>query len=94
MLQTYSGSYSVVLGNFIQYLSGEGTFHGRESPRVDILNSNAGGRWAVLVGARPPPTGLMRTPHTPGGYQPHAKGLFFYFVSYKKVGLFISFSGS
>ena len=28
--------------------------------------------WAVLSAA-PPPTGLMRTPHTPGGYQTHAK---------------------
>ena len=37
--------------------------------------------WAV-VSAAPPPTGLMRTHHTPGGYQPHAKDLFFYFVSY------------
>ena len=35
----------------------------------------------------------MRTPHTPGGYQTHAKDLFFYFVSYTKVGVLISFSG-
>ena len=34
----------------------------------------------------------MRTHHTPGGYHPHAKDLMFYFVSYTKVGLFISFS--
>ena len=42
------------------------------------------------MGGHPPPTGLMRTPHTPGGYQPHAKDLLFYFVSYTKVGLLIS----
>ena len=35
----------------------------------------------------------MRTYHTPGGYQPHAKNSLFYFFSYTKVGLFISFSG-
>ena len=35
----------------------------------------------------------MRTPHTPGGYQTHAKDLFFHFVSYTKVGVLISFSG-
>ena len=50
MLPTYSGNrYSVVLGRDIQYLSGEGTFSGRQSPRVIILNSNSGG---VVVGGR------------------------------------------
>ena len=36
--------------------------------------------WAV-VSAAPPPTGLMRTYHTHGGYHPHAKDLMFYFLS-------------
>ena len=41
--------FSLVLGLVIQYLSGEGTFSGRQSPRVIILNSNSGG---VVVGGR------------------------------------------
>ena len=85
-------SYSVVLGRDIQYSSGESTFPGRVSSRVIILNSNAGGQLGVQLPA-PLPTGLMRTPHTPGGYHPHAKDSLFYFLSYTKVGLFISFSG-
>ena len=61
---------------------------------VIISYSNTGG---VVVGGRlgrttPPSTGLMRTHHTPGGYQPHAKDLLIYLVSYTKVGLFISLS--
>ena len=45
MLAICSGNpYIVVLGRDIQYLSGEDTFSGRESPLVDILNLNAGGR--------------------------------------------------
>ena len=44
MLLTYSWNrYIVVLGLVIQYLSGEDTFPGRESPRVIISYSNAGG---------------------------------------------------
>ena len=44
MLAIYSGNrYSVVLDRDIQYWSGEGTFSGRRSPRVIILNSNSGG---------------------------------------------------
>ena len=39
-----------------------------------------------------PPTPLMQTPHTPGGYQIHAKDLLFYFVLYMKEALLISFS--
>ena len=65
--------------------------------RVDISHSNAGGavggRPPAVVSAAPPSTGLMRTAYTPGGYHPHAKDLLFYFVSYMKVGLFISFTG-
>ena len=97
MLLTFSGNhYSVVLGLVIQYLLGEDTFSGRVSPRVIILNSNAGGQLGRAPARpscppQPPPTGLMRTHHTPGGYQPHAKDSFFYFLSYTKVGLFISF---
>ena len=41
--------FSLVLGLVIQYLSGEGTFSGRQSPRVIILNSNSGG---VVEGGR------------------------------------------
>ena len=41
--------FSLVLGLVIQYLSGEGTFSGWQSPRVIILNSNSGG---VVVGGR------------------------------------------
>ena len=97
MLAIYSGNrFNVVLGLVIQYLSGESTFPGRVSSRVIISYSNIGG---VVVGGRlgrttgRPPTGLMRTHHTPGEYQSHAKDSFFYFGSYTKVGLFIS-SGS
>ena len=68
---------------------------------VIILNSNSGGvvvggrlgRPATVVSAAPRPTGLMRTHHTPGEYQSHAKDLLFYLVSYTKVGLLISFRG-
>ena len=50
MLAISSGNrLSLVLGYVIQYLSGEGTFSGRRSPRVIILNSNSGG---VVVGGR------------------------------------------
>ena len=50
MLAICSGNrLSLVLGLVIQYLSGEGTFSGRRSPRVIILNSNSGG---VVVGGR------------------------------------------
>ena len=50
MLAIYSGNrLSVVLGLVIPYLSGEGTFSGRRSPRVIILNSNSGG---VVEGGR------------------------------------------
>ena len=80
----------MVLDRDIQYWSGEGTFSGRRSPRAIILNSNSGG---VVVGGRLGSTGLMLTAHTPGGYHPNAKDLMFYFISYTKVGLFISFSG-
>ena len=92
---TYSGNrYSVVLGLDTQYLSDEDTFSGLESPHVIILNSNAG----RAVGSRhgwpvPPLTCLMQTICIHGGYHPHPKDLFFYFVSYKKVGLLTSFSG-
>ena len=41
--------YSVVLDSDSQYLSGEGTFPGRVSPRVIISHSNSGG---VVVGGR------------------------------------------
>ena len=41
--------FSLVLGLVIQYLSGEGTFSGRQSSRVIILNSNIGG---VVLGGR------------------------------------------
>ena len=91
--------FSVVLGLVIQYLSGGG--HIFRPGFFTISYSNAGGvfvggrlgRPAVVVSAAPPPTGLMRTYHTPGGYQPHAKDLLSYFVSFTKVGVFISFSG-
>ena len=44
MSSTYSRNRCiVVLGLDIQYLSGEGTFSGRQSPRVDIRYSNTGG---------------------------------------------------
>ena len=96
MLAICSGNrYSVVLGLVIQYLSGEDTFSGRVPSRDHFTFKYWQGRhasWAV-VSAVPPSTGLMRTYHTPGGYQPHAKDLMFYFDSYTKVGLFISFSG-
>ena len=50
MLAISSGNrLSLVLGYVIQYLSGEGTFSGRQSARVIILNSNIGG---VVVGGR------------------------------------------
>ena len=50
MLAISSGNrLSLVLGYVIQYLSGEGTFSGRRTPRVIILNSNSGG---VVVGGR------------------------------------------
>ena len=77
----------------IQYLSGEDRFSGWESPRVDILNSNAGG----AVGGRgqfAPPT------HTSHGNTLHSwripasgQGFILLIVSYTMVGLFISFSG-
>ena len=98
MLAIRSGNrYSVVLGLLIQDSSGEDTFSGRESPCVIISYSNTGGVVGgplPALAARPSrqPTGLMRTPHTPGGYQPHAKDLLIYFVSYTKVGVFISFT--
>ena len=75
MSPTSSGNrFSVVLGLVIQYLLGEGTFSGRESTRVDIFNSNAGRALGGRLG-RPPAAHRSRTPHTPGGYQSHAKGV-------------------
>ena len=102
MLAIYSGNrYSVVLGLVIQYLSGEGTFPGWVYPHVIISYSNTGGvvvggrlgRPAAVVLAAPPHTGLMRTHHTHGGYQPHAKDLLIYLVPYTKVDVFISSLG-
>ena len=76
MSHIYSGNrYIVVLGFVIQYLSGEDTFPGRPSSSVIISYSNTGG----VVSATPPPTGLMRTHHTPGEYQSHTKDSFFFF---------------
>ena len=46
---------------------------------------------ACIYVAAPPPTGLIRTHHTPAGYQPHAKDIFFYFLSYNRV-VFLSLS--
>ena len=95
MLATCSGNrLSLVLGLVIQYLSGEDTFSGRVPSRdhFTFIQILAGSSWAVVSPGRPP-TGLMQTYHTPGGYHPHAKDLLFYFLSYTKVGLFISFSG-
>ena len=80
---------------------GGGHFFRPVVSRVIIFNSNTGGvfmggclgRPATVVSATPPATGLMRTHHTPRGYHPQAKDLMFYFISYTKVGVFISFSG-
>ena len=87
----------ICAGLVIQYLSGEDTFSGRVLSLVIISYSNTGGVAVagrlVRLGPPPPPTGLMRTQHTPGGYQPHVKDLLIYLVSYTKVGVFISFLG-
>ena len=69
------------------FIGGGHIFRPDFSFHIQIL---AGSSWAVVSAGRPP-TGLMRTHHSPGGYQPHAKDLLFYLVSYTKVGLFISF---
>ena len=102
MLAICSGNgYILVLGRVIQYSSGQGIFSSRVSPRMTISHSNIGGvvvggrlgRSAAVVSAAPPPTSLMRTHHTHGEYQSHAKDLLFYLISYTKVGLLISFRG-
>ena len=36
------------------------------------------GEWAGFCPPTRPPTPLIQTPHTPGGYQPHAKEFFLF----------------
>ena len=65
MLAICSGSrYIVVLGLVIQYLSGEGTFPGRQSPRVIISYSNAGAVCGHLGRMTAAHRSHVNTPHS------------------------------
>ena len=93
---TFSGNhYSVVLGLVIQYLSGEDTFPGRLCSRVIILNSNAGGQLgrASARPSCPPRCPQVSCEHTILLEDTTLTPRIYYFISYTKVGLFISFSG-
>ena len=82
--------FSVVLGLVIQYLSGGG--HIFRPGFFTISYSNAGG---VFVGGRLGRPAVVSCEHTTllEDTKPHAKDLLSYFVSFTKVGVFISFSG-